>query len=233
MWNIARAADGNYYHIDITFDDPLITSASGGYAYEPDGVTPLQSVYHRYFLTNDQTIFAAHTDTKYTETADTVQTSYDTDTQKLRITKELASGFDWHNRHGVMLWQDGEFWQLCRGEGSYFYSGYTYKPLRYTSSGIKEVARSEFPTERKLSGQIFNVNNGYVAMCGTPGGDAVLYEAEYDGSTLKSVKSTRVTFDGKGRAFADVQNPGSKLMLISDELTPTAYSRSGNMTIWE
>ena len=237
-WNVARAADGNLYHIDITFDDPIFSSPLGGYEYENDGKSKLQTVYHNNFLTNDESIFAAHSTDKYTETSDTVRTSYDTDTEKLRITDGLASGFDWYKRHGVIFWQDGEFWQLCRGEGNSFYGDsktnlYSYKPLRYTSSGVVTVPAEEFPTMRRLSAQIFNLNDGYVALRGTPGTAATLYEVERSGSSFRSAKSTRVTFDECGRAFADVQNINSKLILISDGFLPAAYPRSNNITLWQ
>ena len=78
------------------------------------------------------------------------------------------------------------------------------------------------------------MQSGYgrpIRQTGTLMGD-VSYEVERSGSSFRSAKSTRVTFDECGRAFADVQNINSKLILISDGFLPAAYPRSNNITLW-
>lgn len=237
IWNIARATNGKLYHIDITYDDPIYTDSSeeDGYAKNEDG-SLFQLGIHLNFLTNDETIYEAHSTANYTETADSVSTTYDTAESKLVITDNPASTFPWYNLYGRAFRQDGELWMMCEGIiGNKLYP--TPKPIKFSDTSYTDVSADSFPTNRRLAGQIFNVicdadDNYYAALSGTPNSTTSFYEVTYNGNTLSSVKLTPVTFDQKGRAFADVDNPSAKLMLLADSFSPAAYARQSDRTLW-
>lgn len=48
MWNIVKV-DGEWYHIDVTWDDPIVTGSSGG-----------SNITHKYFLVSDKTVLLDH-----------------------------------------------------------------------------------------------------------------------------------------------------------------------------
>lgn len=240
IWNIARAADGKLYHIDITFDDPIYSDETedDGHKKNEDG-SLFQLGTHLNFLTNDETIYEAHSNTKYTETADCVSTSYDTAEKKLVITDDLASTFPWYSLCGRAFRQDGELWMMCKGiitnVGASPY--YPPRPIKFSNTSYTDVDADIFPTNRRLGGQIFNIicdadDNYYAALSGTPNSTASFYEVKYNGNALSSVKLTPVTFDQKGRAFAEVNNSDSKLMLLADSFAPAAYARQSDKTLW-
>lgn len=240
IWNIARATDNKLYHIDITYDDPLYgdKTEEDGYKKNEDG-SLFQLGTHLNFLTNDETIYEAHSTANYTETADCVSTTYDTAEKKLVITDDLASTFPWYSLCGRAFRQDGELWMMCKGivtkDGSSKY--YTPRPIKFSDTSYTDVSADIFPTNRRLAGQIFNVicdadDNYYAALSGIPNSTASFYEVTYNGNTLNSVKLTPVTFDQKGRAFAYVDNPSAKLMLLAGSFSPAAYARQSDRTLW-
>ena len=48
MWNMVKV-DGEWYHIDVTWDDPIVTGSSGG-----------SNITHKYFLVSDKTVLLDH-----------------------------------------------------------------------------------------------------------------------------------------------------------------------------
>jgi hypothetical protein len=204
MWNLIEY-NGKYYHLDATWDDPVMANGT-------------QFTLHEYFLISDSEnqSFRSYSDTDWTTTLPVT-----CDDEAFHSTLYVADKVD------PFIWQGDCFWYKCTGKllstGIGLYS--TPKYYKYKDNAAKAVTEAAFMPENALSSHIYYSVDGKVAIDGEADSSADLYAVVLDDNgNFEGVKKITVTFDENGSALVE---PGdySKLMLFtSDGLTPLSYA---------
>lgn len=204
MWNVV-GIDGNYYHIDVTHDDPVrtILSTSGGQQY----ICTDPAVIHKYFLISDSKCAEFRS---YSDWISTLPACGD---------DLLYESLPYSNLRAVFKYDDSRFWyeeygfELKNGVVKYVKTGKYY---RQSDSGeFFQVTEDEYlPTSPKN----YNMTHigGRVRIVGEAGGRMDLYKAVYDeAGFLTGIEKQDIVLGNYGYFTADPED-FSKLMLFED-----------------
>lgn len=211
MWNIV-GLDGNYYHIDVTHDDPTGT-------YVNNILCKVDRTLHRHFLTSDDEAVVLRGYNGYNWTSD-----------RLACTdSDLHSSLACSSVTDPIIWRGGSFWYkeygfyLSGNEIVYIPTGKLYK---YQNGSFARVSKSDYLPDNMPDCKMFNLFNGKLAIDGISNLSADLYLTAFDADNrLSAVVKGDITFGNSGRALINIGGKPSKIMLFSDGgQIPLAYA---------
>lgn len=220
IWNIAEC-NGNYYHIDVTWDDPTSVAVSDGNGNTYISTSP--HVLHRNFLRSDVDSTTLHVNEgAWTSNMPACDDSYYHGTLLFGDIDTIYSRLFWDNN---TFWYEEYQHTLNSSTGTVTFdpTGIYY---RQTENGF---VRSSC---EKLEAIMYNVftdttQTSTIAIDGTANTKADFYAAKYtEGGVLIDVYKTDITFNSYGEAVAEFQNGCNRLFLFSDgSIKPLAYSK--------
>lgn len=208
IWNVAEI-DGKFYHIDVTWDDPV-------YNNDPD--RSLNSTLHNYFLLSDETNYEIRDYTGEITWVNYFGSCTDKAYENL-VYKKLRV---------PLVWKNGAFWGR---DVEYVNDGTTdrfeYNGLlaKVEDGVLSKVDEEDYAPFDELECRFGYAADGVLAVYGPPGTTRTLFSASYkeDGS-FDGVKLGRVSFNSKGKSvLKDVV--GDRQLLWNDGMKPAAYPR--------
>ena len=221
IWNIAEC-NGNFYHIDVTWDDPVSLGVK-----DLDGtiyISTSDHVLHRNFLRSDADSTALHTNEGDWTT--NMPACDDSDYHGNLLFGELET------IHSRISWENNAFWfeayahflDKANGVVTYEPTGRYYKIL---SNGIFNATAAEYPPNIRLEAKMYISDKNYVAIDGTANTNADFYAAKYaDDGRLIDVHKSGITFNSYGEAVADFPTGYNRLFLFENgQIKPLAYSK--------
>lgn len=220
IWNIAEC-NGNFYHIDVTWDDPTSVSVSDG-----NGNTYIctsDHVMHRHFLRSDTDSTVLHANEgKWTTNMPACD---DSNYLSTLLSGKLA------DKRFPLYWENGTFWY----EEYKYYLYMSTGIVTFEPSGIYyRFINNDFvgAIYEKLEAKIYNAisdttETSSIAIDGTPDTTADFYAAIYtDDNNLVDVYKTDITFNTYGEAVAEFPAGCNRLFLFTDGgMRPLAYSK--------
>lgn len=214
IWNVA-AYDGKYYHIDVTWDDPVI---------DDDGST--QIVRSANFMISEWKKVAT-IKTMYSGYTNDIVTAYESDST---LSVPFADRID------PFYWQDGKFYYKRTGfliDSRLFTP--PVSPSYYKIDGniatYSEITSDKYLPDIKMDSQIHNVfadnSVNKVALDGAADTNADFYAVSYDGNgNLTSAKKVDVSFNSYGEAVAEFTGGFSKLLLFGNNgINPLSFAK--------
>lgn len=220
IWNIAEC-NGNFYHIDVTWDDPVSVTVSDG-----NGNTYIctsDHVMHRHFLRSDADSTVLHANEgKWTTNMPACD---DSNYLSTLLSGKLA------DKRFPLYWENGTFWY----EEYKYYLYMSTGIVTFEPSGIYyRFINNDFvgAIYEKLEAKIYNAisdttETSSIAIDGTPNTTADFYAAIYtDDNNLVDVYKTDITFNTYGEAVAEFPAGCNRLFLFTDGgMKPLAYSK--------
>ncbi len=226
IWNIVEL-DGNYYHFDLTWDDPTKLNFN---VNTSSGVTQAscrngEHVMHTYAFMTDREISQDH----FGWSANRPECTDDT-------LREWLFGGQLVNIMTPLYWKQGNFYfdnishYYDSSAGNVYHNHYNY--LTITGNSVYLVNDEDYLPNIKLEAEILtpvlmSEAQAFVAIDGTPNTTARLYATEFskDGKLL-NVDIVEVSFDRYGKAVAEIPATTNKLMLFENgSIRPIAYAR--------
>lgn len=220
IWNIAEC-NGNYYHIDVTWDDTMtvVVSDENGNRYTCTG----DHVLRRYFLRSDDESTTLHASEG--AWAGNIPACTDSDYRNTLLAGELDTIYT------RLWWDNNTFW--FEPYDHYINTG-TQTATCYPSERYYEFTENGFviSSYEKLEASMYNVfslssTTNVIAIDGTANTNADFYAAKYtEGGVLIDVYKTDITFNSYGEAVAEFPNGCNRLFLFADgSIKPLAYSK--------
>lgn len=209
IWNVVRLGD-YYYHIDVTWDDPV------QYLRSSDGTRERVhwEKHDNFLLTDEENAAVGHDE------------EWESDKPPCGAPTSLNATLGYAGYLDPLVWRGDSFWckETVRLVGNALYKVENY--YKMTDKTMQEVEKAEFLPEKRLECEISPAYNGKCAIDGTAGESVDLYAAAYDGDgrLISVLPRQDITFDARGRAVATI-SPNVKLMLFADDdVKPMAYA---------
>ncbi|MBS7298334.1 MAG: hypothetical protein KIG65_04570 [Eubacteriales bacterium] len=211
IWNVVEY-NGNYYHIDVTWDDPLVNNGN------------FHAVLFRDFMISEERKAERISQTYPSLDNFDIITPYESQTILILPFRDKINPFYWY---------DGSFYY--KRNGSISANGITLfrEPVYYKIDSLRacEIPETEYLPDLQMGSQMYNVltrnNRNWLAIDGAPNTSVDLYAVTYDSDgRLVNTEKTDVRFNAYGETVAVFDGSFSKLMLFGDgSINPLALSK--------
>ncbi len=228
IWNVV-ACNGNYYHIDATWDDSInIVHSVTVDDKKEEKICSSEHIARVFSFLTDEESDTMHGYPSWNKTI-SVQCNEDT-------LRESLFGGNLTSITYPMVWQDGDFWfenpniqYDAETDSAYHTSVETY--CKVSDSGVWAVSSENYLPNKRLEAKMYTpiIVDGVplVAIDGTPNTTAKLYATSFDeNGKFLGVEIVDVVFDSVGETTVEIPIDTSKLMLFeNDTIRPIAYAK--------
>ncbi len=208
IWNVVEY-NGEYYHIDVTWDDPVTGSSAYNFVLQNN------------FMISEEQKAAIISNSYPNLQSFSIITDYECTDSTLNPSLPFSDRVD------PLIWRDGKFWYKRTGYKSaekntiYLYQNPAYYSLSGDLESSTVIDADGYLPDKRLDSEIFNVfqTDGVnkVAVDSAANTSADLYVALYDQyGFLSDAKKLDISFNSYGEAVAEFSGDYSKLMLFSD-----------------